>query len=185
MKKPWLFALLLLPALHPRPASALDEVTATDIVTGLVPIGGLVLTYSNDDPAGRRQYFWSMATSMAVVNGSRLAFKDHEWATRPNGHPYGFPSGHMAFLGAGAAFLQDRYGWKWGVPAWAATGYTAWVRVDDDHHRWRDIVAALVVVEASSLYFTTRFPDMTVKPLFGDEYQKVAGLQVEYRFAAR
>jgi membrane-associated phospholipid phosphatase len=184
-KKQWLLLLMLLPALH-APRAAADEVAITDGLTAIVPLGGMLLTYTHDDPAGRRQYLWSMGTTLVVVTTARVLFNDHDWGQRPNGHPYGFPSGHMAFFGAGAAFIQDRYGWKWGIPAWAAAGYTAYVRVEDDHHRWRDIIVATAVAAGVSQYFVTPFPDTTVKPLFGDEYQKDAvGLEIEYRFASR
>lgn len=184
----WLSAVLLLPALYaPRAAAQVEswQINVTDVITGVVPLGALALTYAKDDAAGRRQYLWSMGTSLVIVNGARLAFNQHEWGERPNGHPYGFPSGHLAFLGAGAAFLQDRYGWKWGVPAWAGTAYMAWVRVEDDHHHWRDILVATAVVVGASQYFVTPFPDTTVTPLFGIGDADTAGLQLEYRFAGR
>jgi len=186
MKNIRLLAIVL--ALAAAPAQARDpgdvshwEITATDVMTGVIPLGALWLTHIKDDEAGRKQYLWSMGTSLVVINSARLAFNDHDYGTRPNGHPYGFPSGHIAFLGAGAAFLQDRYGWAWGVPAWFATAYTAEVRVADDHHRWRDVITAGVFAFAASKYFVTRHPDMTVKPLF-DLGSGAGGLQLEYRF---
>lgn len=157
-----------------------DEYLAADVLTGIVPLGAYWLTYLKDDKPGRKQYLWSMGTSLIVVNGARLAFKDHEWGTRPNGHPYGFPSGHLVFIASGAAFLQDRYGWKWGVPAYGAAYYTAWVRVEDEHHRWRDVGVATAVSILASQYFVSQYPDTEVKPLFG--IGGAAGLQVEWKF---
>jgi membrane-associated phospholipid phosphatase len=178
----WMAAMLLLAAAPGAIARDIShwEVTATDVMTGAIPLGALWLTHAKDDDAGREQYLWSMATSLIVINSARLAFNGHEYGTRPNGHPYGFPSGHIAFLGAGAAFLQDRYGWKWGVPAWTATAYTAYVRVEDDHHKWRDVLAAGLFAFGASKYFVTRYPDTTIKPLFGAD--DLFGLQVEFRF---
>lgn len=173
-----LSALLFAAPLAAREVSS-KEVAATDVLTGVIPLGALWLTHARDDDEGRDQYLWSMGTSLVVLNGARLAFKDHEWGTRPNGHPYGFPSGHIAFLGAGAAFLQDRYGWTWGVPAWLATGYTGYVRVETGHHRWRDVVVSGVVAAGISQYFVTPYPDMTVRPLFGEAG---AGVEVSYTF---
>lgn len=185
MKRTLAMAMLALALSLPAPrAAAADidswEVAFTDVMTGVIPLGALWLTHAKDDKTGRKQYLWSVGTSLVVITGARVAFNEHDWGTRPNGHPYGFPSGHIAFLGAGAAFLQDRYGWKWGVPAWAATGYTAYVRVEDDHHRWRDVVVAGVFAFGASKYFVSRYPDATVKPLFG--IGGAAGLQVEWRF---
>jgi membrane-associated phospholipid phosphatase len=180
--------LALLLALGAAPAHARDpedvahwEITATDVMTGVIPLGALWLTHVKDDAAGRKQYLWSMGTTLVVINSARLAFNDHAWGTRPNGHPYGFPSGHLAFVGAGAAFLQERYGWAWGVPAWLATGYVAEVRVSDNHHRWRDVLVSAAFAQASAMYFATRYPDMTVRPLI-DLGSGAGGVQLEYRF---
>jgi hypothetical protein len=159
-----------------------DEYLAADVLTAIVPLGAYGLTYLKEDKPGRKQYLWSMGTSLVVVNGLRLALSGTDWATRPNGHPYGFPSGHIVFISSGAAFLQDRYGWKWGVPAWGAAYYTAWVRVEDNHHRWRDVGVAAAFSVLASQYFVSRYPDTTVKPLFGID--GMAGLQLEYRFGA-
>lgn len=158
------------------------EVAATDVLTGVIPLGAFWMTHDRDDKAGRKQYLWSMGTSLVVINAARLAYNETHYGTRPNGHPYGFPSGHIAFLGAGAAFLQDRYGWKWGVPAWLATGYTAYVRVETEHHRWRDVLVSGVFAAAASQYFVSPYPDMTVRPLIGDNYQEEVGLQFGYTF---
>jgi membrane-associated phospholipid phosphatase len=184
MNRPhWLAALALL-LVVPTPGAAREishvEYTVADVVTGVIPLGALWLTHHKDDEEGRKQYLWSMGTTLVVVNGARLAFNDHEWGTRPNGHPYGFPSGHIAFLGSGAAFLQDRYGWRWGVPAWTATGYVAYVRVEDDHHKWRDVLVAGAFAFGASKYFVTRYPDTTVTPLFGRDDS--FGLRIEHRF---
>lgn len=183
MKKKLCFAVVLLfmsaPALPGASHISHDEYIAADVLTGVVPLGAFWLTYLKDDKPGRKQYLWSVGTSLIVVNGARLAFNSHEWGERPNGHPYGFPSGHAVFIGAGAAFLQDRYGWAWGVPAWAAAYYTDWVRVEDRHHRWRDIVASTAFAFGASKYFVSRYPDTTVKPLFDADF---FGLQLEYRF---
>jgi membrane-associated phospholipid phosphatase len=182
----WLVAAVAALALQPRSAAALDswQVNATDVLTGVVPLGALWLTHAKDDRAGRDQYLWSMGTTLVVVTSARVLFNDHAIGERPNGNPYGFPSGHLAFFGAGAAFLQDRYGWRWGVPAWAAAGWTAYVRVEDDHHRWRDVVVASAVAAGVSRYFVTPYPDLTVKPLFrvGAGADHAAGLEFTYRF---
>lgn len=180
-----LLALFLLPGLHAPPAAAVEdwEVAATDVLTGVVPLGAFWLTHAKDDREGRDQYLWSMGTTLVVVTTARVLFNDHDWGERPNGHPYGFPSGHMAFFGAGAAFLQDRYGWRWGVPAWTAAAYTAYVRVEDDHHRWRDVIVGTAVAVGVSQYFVTPYPDLTVKPLFGGGSDGGAtGLALDYRF---
>ncbi len=38
---------------------------------------------------------------------------------RPDGGDYSWPSGHTSAAMQGAAYLQFRYGWEYGVPAYA------------------------------------------------------------------
>ena len=49
--------------------------------------------------------------------------------TRPNGDPHSFPSGHASTSFASAMVLQEHFGWKLGVPAFAVAAYTAASRV--------------------------------------------------------
>src|SRR5436190_2211768 len=44
---------------------------------------------------------------------------------RPNGDPRSFPSGHAAASFATATVLQEHYGWKLGLPAYAMAAYVA------------------------------------------------------------
>lgn len=60
--------------------------------------------------------------------------------TRPNGDPRSFPSGHASASFATAMVLQDHYGWKAGVPAFAAAGYTALSRLTDNKHWASDVM---------------------------------------------
>ncbi len=53
------------------------------------------------------------------------AFKYAVNRERPNGDPRSFPSGHASATFATAMVLQEHYGWKIGVPVFAAAAYTA------------------------------------------------------------
>ncbi|HSW12321.1 MAG TPA: phosphatase PAP2 family protein [Solimonas sp.] len=176
-------ALLALGGLYPVNAAAgsSDELAA-DILTGVIPLGALGTTWLKHDPDGREQWLWSTGTSLVLNTAARVAFNETSWGERPNGHPYGFPSGHTSFIVSGAAFLSERYGWKYGVPAYLASGYVAWVRVDTDHHRWRDIAAAAALSWTVSHYLVTPFDEgktTSLAPIIGDD---VVGLQLEHRW---
>ena len=181
MKRWMLAAVLLLGSLHAPRAAAIEqwEVTVTDVLTGVIPIGAFWYTHNIDDRNGRDQMLWSIGSSLAVITTARVAFDSTDYGTRPNGHPYGFPSGHIAFLGSAAAFVQDRYGWKAGIPSWAVTAYTAYVRVEDEHHKWRDVVVSAVIVQGISWYFVEPYPQVRVLPFSKEDG---SGLQLEYRF---
>ena len=65
--------------------------------------------------------------------------------SRPNGDPRGLPSGHAANTFAMATVLEQHYGWKIGVPAFAAAVYTAASRVTENQHWVSDVVFGAVV----------------------------------------
>jgi hypothetical protein len=67
-----------------------------------------------------------------------LKFATHR--TRPNGDPRSLPSGHASATFATAMVLEEHYGWKVGVPAFAAAAYTAASRVTDNKHWASDVV---------------------------------------------
>ena len=78
-------------------------------------------------------------------------------AQRPSGGDLSFPSGHSAVTAWGTGFLHRRYGWKWALGGYAATGYVMWARVENDHHRVGDVIAGAAIGFLSSVLFTGRY----------------------------
>ncbi len=70
--------------------------------------------------------------------------------TRPNGDPRSFPSGHAAATFATATVLQAHYGWKLGVPFFAAAAYTAVSRISVNKHWASDVTMGAFVGIASA-----------------------------------
>jgi membrane-associated phospholipid phosphatase len=60
--------------------------------------------------------------------------------TRPDGTSYSFPSGHAASSFASATVLQQHFGWKAGIPAYAVASYVAASRIQDNRHYLSDVV---------------------------------------------
>lgn len=162
-------AMLAALCLHSGAVAASEELPA-DIVTGLLPLTTYAISYFKDDSEGSKQFLRSTAASLVVNTTLRVAFNQTSWGERPNGSPYGFPSGHAAFVTSSAAFLQDRYGWKYGLPAYALAGYVSYVRVDTDHHRWRDVAAGALVSYGVSKLFVTPQHATYVAPLIGPDF---------------
>lgn len=151
-----------------------------DIVTGVLPLATLGYSWIvKDDAEGTKQLLRSTGVSLVFINSLRLAFNDTEYGERPNGSPYGFPSGHIAFLAPSAAYLQDRYGWKYGLPAWAATVYVAHNRVDTDHHKWRDVIASGVLAWGISKLFVTPENATNIAPVVGPDW---LGMRIQRSF---
>lgn len=175
-----LAALLALPAL---PAAADEDYSggelAADIVTATMPVAAFAIAHYKDDGAGEGQFFRSNAASLLLNTTLRVAFNQTSWGERPNGNRYAFPSGHVTFVAAQAAFLQERFGWKYGLPAYALVGYVAYVRVDTDHHHWRDVLAGAALSAFTAKLFVTPHDAVHIAPVVGPEW---IGLRLERSF---
>jgi len=68
----------------------------------------------------------------------------------------------------GAAFIHQRYGWEYGIPAYVAASYVAYSRVQADKHFVEDVIAGAAIGIFSSLYFTTPYKGFDVTPLVGN-----------------
>jgi membrane-associated phospholipid phosphatase len=67
-----------------------------------------------------------------------------------------FPSGHSAESFAAAATLENRYGWKAGLPAFAAATFVAVARVEGGKHHWYDSVAGAAIGTGSGFLLTSK-----------------------------
>jgi membrane-associated phospholipid phosphatase len=70
--------------------------------------------------------------------------------SRPSGGDHSFPSGHTSATFASAGVLQQHFGWKAGIPAYAAAGFVGWTRVRDRAHWVSDVVFGAAVGLASA-----------------------------------
>lgn len=85
---------------------------------------------------------------------------------RPTGSARSFPSGHSSATFASAAVLADHFGWKVGVPAYAAAGFVGFSRVRDNEHWLSDVVfgSALGLLAGKTITAGHRHTAFTVMP---------------------
>ena len=72
----------------------------------------------------------------------------------------------------GATFIQQRYGWKYALPAYAVGGYVAWGRVYPERHDVWDVLAGAAIGVGSGFLFTTPFAkkhDVVLTPVINHE----------------
>ena len=60
---------------------------------------------------------------------------------------------------AAAATLQNRYGWKVGLPAQLLATFVGVSRVEARKHHWYDVVAGAAIGEASGFLLTSKHDD--------------------------
>jgi membrane-associated phospholipid phosphatase len=77
----------------------------------------------------------------AEVMAELLTFgiKEGTRRTRPDGTSMSFPSGHTSSAFATATVIQEHFGWKWGVPAYAVATYVGASRVEMKKHYLSDV----------------------------------------------
>src|SRR5581483_11928226 len=96
--------------------------------------------------------------------------------SRPEGSGYSFPSGHTTVAFASATVLQQHFGWKAGVPAYAVASYVAASRVEMNKHHLSDVVfGAALGIAAGRTIPVGRGHGLTVTPIVTDNGGAGAG----------
>lgn len=127
---------------------------STDVLMFATPTAGFVTSLLLKDYEGTKQLVLGAATSVATSYLLKYTVKKE----RPDGSDrHAFPSNHTAMSFQGAAFIQCRYGWKYGIPAYLLSGYVAWGRVYAKRHDGWDVLAGAAIGIGSGYLFTRPF----------------------------
>lgn len=127
---------------------------STDIVMLALPVATLAGVLIERDWDGLVQGIETAGATAAATLILKYAVSER----RPDGSDmHSFPSAHSAVSFATAAFLQRRYGWAFGAPAYALAAYVGWGRVYSGKHHWWDVVAGGAIGAASAYIFTKPF----------------------------
>lgn len=134
------------------PSSAQKGIrTSTDVAAVALPAAALAVTLIERDWTGLKEGIFTAAATAGVTLIMKYSIKE----TRPDfSNTHSFPSGHSAVTFAAATYIGRRYGWKWSIPAYALSTYTAWGRVYGKKHHWWDVAAGAAIGAASAMIFT-------------------------------
>lgn len=150
--------------------------TSGDILVLITPAACLASTVLMKDWEGLAQGALSGATTIGLA----YVLKYITGKKRPDGSDnLSFPSLHTAISFAGAAFLQRRYGWRYGIPAYVLSGYVGWSRVYGKKHDWWDVAAGAIIGAGSSYAFTRPLRSkayLTVAPVASPSSMGIAAL---------
>ena len=158
--QPFLCKLLLLLAFLPlsqvvaQSRSAVD--TSTDVLMLAPGAVGAGVALLKGDYKGLLQLAESGVTAVATSVLLKQVIKKE----RPDGSDKkAFPSNHTAAAFAGAAFLQRRYGWSYGIPAYTVSAYVAWGRIYAKKHDIWDVLAGTAIGVGSAYIYTRPFAE--------------------------
>ncbi|WP_299520226.1 phosphatase PAP2 family protein [Winogradskyella sp.] len=128
---------------------------AGDILVVALPTLTLSSTFIwGDGQKGAYQFTKVLATTVALSYALKFTINKE----RPNGeNNYSFPSAHTSVAFASAGFLQKRYGWEYGIPAYAIAGYVGYTRIKANKHDGWDVLAGAVIGTGMSYLFTKPF----------------------------
>ena len=142
---------------------------STDVVLVALPVATLTGVLIEHDWTGLKQLALSEATNF----GATMLIKCIVREDRPDhSNHHSFPSGHTSITFSTATFLQRRYGWKFGVPAYILSTYVGWGRAFAKKHHWWDVLAGAAIGTGASLIYTRPFAekhDLTIIPSAGPE----------------
>lgn len=142
----------------PLPAAAGDGARdrQADVLAIGLPIASFALAGWKGDRDGMRAAARSIGlTGVTTAGLNALIHKN----TPDDDADDAFPSGHSAIAFSSATFLQRRYGWRAGWPAFATAGAVGWLRVRTDDHDWTDVLGGAALGIASSMLFTRRWSE--------------------------
>jgi membrane-associated phospholipid phosphatase len=177
-----IFAVLLATCgLVPGVAAAREnnDLLSGDALTLALPVAAFGVAWFKDDTEGEKQWLRSTVIDGVLTTGLRYAFNQTSLGRRPNGGGYGFPSGHASFAFSQAAFLQERYGWKFGVPALAVATAVSVIRVHEDKHHVRDVVVGGALAYGVALFTVTPEHATHLAPIIGPDF---LGIRFERSF---
>ncbi|HMH65836.1 MAG TPA: phosphatase PAP2 family protein [Rhizomicrobium sp.] len=175
--RPLLAAIALLLASMQSAAAASSETLGTDVAIALPVIAGGITLYK-DDWKGAAQLTVDTVATVGIAYGLKHVIREQRL---DKSDFQSMPSDTSALAFAPANFLWDRYGWQYGVPAYAAATFVAWSRVDAQKHHWYDVTASAALAFGVSKIFTTRYQarglSYGVAPTDGGAYASL-----DYRF---
>ena len=128
--------------------------TAGDVLLVALPATAIGSTLIIGDQKGSWQFAKGFMLNYALTIGLKHTINKK----RPydNGN-FAFPSGHTSITFQSASFIQRRYGWEYGIPAYALASFAGYSRLNAHKHDGWDVLAGAVIGIGSTYLFTTPY----------------------------
>ncbi len=127
--------------------------SGTMVAIALPVVAGGISIYK-DDWNGAAQ----LGLNTVLTVGTAFALKQVIRERRPDGSDWkSFPSDTTALAASGSSYLWKRYGWEYGLPAFAASQFVSFTRVEAKKHHWYDTLASSVIAIGYSQLVVSRY----------------------------
>jgi membrane-associated phospholipid phosphatase len=124
------------------------------------------LTLGYRDGPGALEFGESAGVAMVTAFGLKYAVNER----RPNAGSHSFPSGHASISFASAEFMRKRYGWAYGLPAYAVASFVGYSRVESRQHYAHDVIAGAAIGIVSSYIFTRPYRGWNIQAEVDGQY---------------
>jgi hypothetical protein len=135
-----------------------------------LPATGAAVALFKKDKEGLKMWGKSLLTQIGTIGIIKLTVDK----TRPSTGRHSYPSGHTAAAFMGASFLQRRYGWWYGVPAYGLAGVVGYSRMHADAHDLWDVAGGAAIGIFSTYIWTTPYrvgdTAVSITPAMGEDY---------------
>lgn len=124
-----------------------------NILQIVIPATAFGTTIGLKDFKGSREFTNGFIATTLTTYGLKYAINER----RPSREKHSFPSGHAAIAFYGSGFIQQRYGWKYAVPAYAAAIFVGYSRIKIKEHWMHDVIGGAAVGLLYSILLTTPY----------------------------
>jgi membrane-associated phospholipid phosphatase len=133
--------------------------------TRTIETAGQVVAFGLPAAAGAYSLYREDGTGVVELGSSWLATVGTTYALshivrekRPDGSDYhSFPSDTSASAFSAANYLWFRYGWRFGIPAYALATFAGYSRVQANKHHWYDVAASSVLALGINYAIVSRY----------------------------
>jgi membrane-associated phospholipid phosphatase len=140
------------------------ETSGRVLMFGLPLAGGAYALYRDD-----RQGALQIGLSVASAYGASYLLQQVVKEERPDHSGWdSFPSDSTAIAFAAASSIQVRYGWDYGLPAYAIAAFVGYSRVEADKHHWGDVAAGAAIGMVAGWLFTDPYEEMPAMQVTAD-----------------
>ena len=154
--------------------------TAGDVLLVTMPALAMGSTFIwQDGQKGSYQFSKALASTVALTYALKLTVKKE----RPNKeNNNSFPSGHTSVAFASAAFVQKRYGWEYGIPAYLLAGYIGYTRINADKHDGVDVLVGAAIGVGMSYLFTKPYEEKKKLSVSSGFFENTPTIGFTYKF---